>query len=52
MIEIFGMDGKLILSENKEPGNMSIDLHQQPVGIYFIRITTTQSSGVYRVTKI
>jgi hypothetical protein len=52
LVEIYGVDGQLVLSQNRTQEILDLDLQKQPVGIYFIRITTTQRSEVYRIVKM
>jgi len=53
IIEIYSADGKLIQSENKQQATtITLDLSDEPVGTYFIRIIANEQVSVRRVVKL
>ncbi|CAN5873350.1 hypothetical protein BH11BAC7_BH11BAC7_16470 [soil metagenome] len=53
IVDVYSADGKLIRSENKQQAKtITLDMTDQPVGVYFIRITANEKVSMYRVVKI
>jgi hypothetical protein len=53
IIEMYSADGKLISSENKQQAKIiTLDMTNQPVGVYFIRIIANEKVSMHRVVKI
>ncbi len=53
IVEIYSVDGKLIQSEKKQQvQTITLDLTNEPVGVYFICITANGNTGMHRVVKM
>lgn len=51
--EIFNPDGKRIFSlPTQSTGNLSIDLTEQPGGIYIVRLSSQNVSNAYKIVKL
>jgi hypothetical protein len=50
-IEVFGLDGTLLMEDSPHSNTYSIDLSKVPTGIYLVRISLVNSSETLRIIK-
>jgi len=50
-IEVFGLDGTLLMEDSPNSKTYSINLSKVPTGIYLVRISLVNSSETLRIIK-
>jgi hypothetical protein len=52
IVEVYSAEGKLIRSNNEQSNIITVDMTNEPVGTYFIRIIANDEVTMHRVIKM